>query len=458
MTTQQYISSGEPSSYWHATAAPPIPVDPLPAEADVVVVGGGLLGCWTAYWLARAGVAVTLVERTAISWGATGRNGGFLRAGTAAGYADAIRQLGRETARDLWHLTEAGAALAGQIVSEEGIDCDFRTPGTLSLALSDDSLEGMRRDLATMHADGFSGEFVDRKAVQELIATPLGAEINGGIFYPDGGLLHSGRYLAGIAEAARRHGAHVCQAEVTGLVPGDDGTQVETTAGLIQARRVIVALNAWSEELVPELAGLVVPVRGQIIAYDPWSPVFSSGVGASVSATGEYWQQTPDGSIVIGGCRADAPNGDVGVRDMVPTPDVTGAIEAVLPRLFPELSGLKVARRWAGLMAFTSDYLPVADAVPGMPGVWVTGGFCGHGMPFGPRIGQLLAEAAVTGSTPSALTPLRIDRPTLMPLVSASENKFDDLYDSASRLPDASDAGTLSGASPSRIGSRSKPV
>ena len=63
MTSSQIVASG---SYWHATATMPVPDDPLPSEADVVVVGGGLLGCWTAYWLARAGVAVTLVERTGI--------------------------------------------------------------------------------------------------------------------------------------------------------------------------------------------------------------------------------------------------------------------------------------------------------------------------------------------------------------------------------------------------------
>src|SRR5699024_9503340 len=126
-----------------------------------------------------------------------------------------------------------------------------------------------------------------------------------------------------------------------------------------------------------------------------------------VSATGEYWQQTPDGSIVIGGCRADAPQGDVGVLELRPTNDVTAKIEAVIPRLFPALSDLTVARRWAGPMAFTSDYLPVADAAPEMPGVWIGGGFCGHGMPFGPRVGQLLAEAVVSGETPEALHPLR---------------------------------------------------
>jgi Glycine/D-amino acid oxidases (deaminating) len=100
---------------------------------------------------------------------------------------------------------------------------------------------------------------------------------------------------------------------------------------------------------------------------------------------------------------------------MVPTPAVMAAIEQILPRLFPRLDGLTVTWRWAGLMAFTADYVPVADAAPEMPGVWVAGGFCGHGMPFGMRFGQLLAEAALTGVTPSALMPFRLARPTLQP-------------------------------------------
>jgi glycine/D-amino acid oxidase-like deaminating enzyme len=74
---------------------------------------------------------------------------------------------------------------------------------------------------------------------------------------------------------------------------------------------------------------------------------------------------------------------------------------------------LHVARRWAGLMAFTSDGMPIADRAPGLPGVWIVGGFCGHGMPFGMRLGQLLAEAAVSGAKPEALAPFRLDRPTL---------------------------------------------
>jgi glycine/D-amino acid oxidase-like deaminating enzyme len=409
----------EPRSYWHVTAPPPVPSDPLPDAADVVVIGGGLLGSWTAYWLARSGASVTLIERTAISWGATGRNGGFVRAGTSEGYAGTVARLGREAAHAIWQLTEEGQVLVRQVVEEEGIECDYRTPGTLNLALTDESLAQMRQSLDVMLADSLPGALLDRRGVQELIKTPLGPEITGGLYFSDGGLLHSARYLAGIARAAQRHGARLCLAEVEGLVTVDGGTLVQTSRGAVRAGRVIVAVNAWTDELVPSLAGKIVPVRGQILSYDPLPSVFTTGVGASVAPTGEYWQQTLDGSIVIGGCRADAPRGDVGVCESVPTPDVIASIERVLPRLFPQLTGLRVAHRWAGLMAFTADYLPVADAAPDMPGVWVAGGFCGHGMPYGPRLGQLLAEAAAIGTTPAKLAPLRIDRPTLVPMIAA---------------------------------------
>lgn len=402
-----------PTSYWHATFSPPEPVDPLPRETDIAVIGGGMLGCWTAYWLAKKGVEVTLLERDVISWGATGRNGGFLTGGGALGYADAIEAFGREVARAVWTLSAEGRQLAEETIAEEALDCDFRMPGIMWMGTTDASLEAARRSAELLREDGFTVELLDRDEVQAQVRTPLGPEVRGGRLDPDGGLLHSSKYLAGVTAAAKRHGARFCKAGVTAMEPGDGGVTISTDVGQVRAQRVVVAVNAWSDTLVPGVDGLIVPVRGQILAYDPIDPVFEPGIGADVTPTGEYWQQTTDGSIVIGGCRADAPGGDVGVLDLAPTEDVTARIEDVLPRLFPELGGLRVARRWAGPMAFTSDYLPIADAAPGMPGVWIGGGFCGHGMPFGPRVGQLLAEAVSTGETPEALAPLRIGRETL---------------------------------------------
>jgi len=137
-------------------------------------------------------------------------------------------------------------------------------------------------------------------------------------------------------------------------------------------------------------------------------------MSAAITPTGEYWQQRNDGTIVLGGCRAVAPGGDSGIRLNQPTVEVQMALEQVLPRLFPGLRGLEVASRWAGIMAFTPDYLPIVDRVPDMQGVLVVGGFCEHGMPFALRLGQLLTEALTKEGWPTALTPFRLDRHTLM--------------------------------------------
>lgn len=407
------MSDSYPTSYWHATCDPLVPHCPLPTEAEAVVIGGGLLGVWTAVWLARADVPVVLLEKDVISWGATGRNGGFLRAGTAAGFGTLVESIGLEAAIGLERLTARGQALAEEVIRDEHIECDFRKPGTVSMALDDGQLGQMQDNVALLNQHGFPGEIVDHAQIARMMSTAVSPEVVGGVYFADGGLLHSVRYLRAVAEAAQRHGARMVRAGVDSLRAENGEIVIATDQGEVRTARAVVALNAWTDTLVPELAGKVVPVRGQILAHEPIDRVFDVGIGAAVTPTGEYWQQTPDGSIVIGGCRADAPGGDMGVREMRPTPEVIAKIADVVPRLFPELSHLKVAREWAGLMAFTSDYLPVADAIPGVPGVWVTGGYCGHGMPFGPRVGELLAEAVQTGTTPAELGPLRIDRPGL---------------------------------------------
>src|SRR5687768_2651580 len=119
-------NSAEPKSYWHATAPPPVPNETVPDAADFVVVGGGMLGVWTAYWLARSGADVTLIERTAVSWGATGRNGGFVIAGLAEGFTSGAERVGHDDAWGVFELSEEGRQLVQNFVDEEGIDCEYR--------------------------------------------------------------------------------------------------------------------------------------------------------------------------------------------------------------------------------------------------------------------------------------------------------------------------------------------
>lgn len=402
-----FDSAIDSRSYWHATENTLIPDDDFPRSAEVVIVGGGMLGCWTAYWLAKAGVKPVVLERKAIGWGATGRNGGFLVGGATLGYASLINMLGRSEAKTLQELTRTGQQLAKTMIAEEELACDWQNNGTLSIALNENELIAMQESLHLLREDGFTGEVLDRQGVQDRVLTPLAPEIVGGRFSDEDGTLHSVRYLAGLARAAKNYGARFVNATVDHITD----TAVVTNQGKISAGNVIVALNAWTADLLPELSGIIVPTRGQILAYEPIEPVFTSAVGAEITPTGEYWQQTPDGHIVIGGCRADAPHKDSNVRKMVPTQHVIDSISSVLPRLFPELSILRIKQTWAGLMAFTADNLPIVDRATN--GAWYGGGFNGHGMPFGPVIGKALSEAVLSGKLPSQVNSLRRERPGL---------------------------------------------
>lgn len=389
------MDSPDTLSYWQASAPTPPPADPLPARADIVVVGGGVLGAAAAYFAARDGARVALVEQRGLAWGASGRNGGFITEGAARSYRSAVEAFGRDAARRIWQLTAENRGLARQVIGGERIDCWYREPGHLDFALSAEEADMDAANAAEMRADGFAADYLTRDQTQSLVGTELGPTIHGAKYASYAGLVHSTRLVAGLGAAARRRGAALCAATVTAVEPG----RVVTDAGAIETAGAVVAANAWISQLVPAARDAIVPVRGQALCYEPIAPALGPGMGTSMTPTGEYWQQTLDGTIVIGGCRAAQPGREVGVLRHDTTPDVQQAIEGVLPTLFPALRGLRVSRRWAGPMAFTPDYLPVADRAPEAGNTWYAGGFCGHGMPFGLIFGQLLARAALGGAS-----------------------------------------------------------
>lgn len=402
-------------SYWHATLdRPALPGHDLPAGADVVVVGAGVHGAAAAYWLARAGLAPVLVERGGPAAGASGHNGGLCVSGTTEPYPAAIDRLGHADARAIWSLSVEGFELLQAIVAEEQIACDLRVGGTLTLALAESHLAGFGRSVAALAADGFRQELLDRAAAEALAGMPLGPAVLGGKLNPQAATLHSGRLVHGLLAAAARRGARLCWGlPVTAIEAGAGGVRVVTPRGAVSAGAAVVCANAWAGALLPFLEGVVTPVRGQALATAPVPAALPCGFAAAFTATGEYGQQTAGGSIIFGGCRAAAPGGDVGVPADAPSDAVQGALDDALQRLFPALAGVPVAHRWAGQMAFTRDYTPVAGPAPDLPGVWFSAGFSGHGMPFAPIFGRLLADAVTASTPPPALHPFRLTRPTL---------------------------------------------
>ena len=165
-------------------------------------------------------------------------------------------------------------------------------------------------------------------------------------------------------------------------------------------------------ELIPELKDIVIPIREQMLAYEPTKPIFTTGVTGDI-ITCEYWQQTSDGTILIGGCGSIEEDERVGSWNYIPTTKTQEAIQKILPRLFPEIKHLRPIQRWAGLLDYTIDAFPIVDQVPNIPGAFFAAGFSGHGMPFGIRLGQLLTATIQTNNMPTELKTYRIDRPTL---------------------------------------------
>ena len=123
----------ESRSYWQSTVPAVSLSTELPRMIDVAVIGGGLLGTATCYWLARQGVSAALLERTALAAGATGRNGGFVVAGPAESYPKAIAHLGYEAARAVMEVTYQSQSLLRQVLQEEAIACDFSRSGHLEV-------------------------------------------------------------------------------------------------------------------------------------------------------------------------------------------------------------------------------------------------------------------------------------------------------------------------------------
>ncbi len=370
--------------------APALEHGELPVGCDFLVVGGGILGLSAAYWLARAGACPLLLERQGIGAGATGRNGGFLPLGTAEDYDASVARLGRGRARELLGLTLENRRLADEILAAESLDCDFRPVGHLHLTIGSEEDAVNRRLAALLTADGCATDHLDRPAAQAMVGTPFGPEITGGMYFRDIALIHSGKLVRGLAAAAKRHGATLLRATVEALETRDGQTEVRTDRGIVHPKALLIAVNAWSSQLVPALRRLITPVRGQALAFAPRPPLFRTGMTAMTTATEEYWQQTTDGSILLGGCRAIRPGRDEGILDCAPTEDVQAALERVLPSLFPDIGPLRVTHRWAGPMAFTPDRLPVVMRLPGSG--WAVGGFSGHGMSLALVVGRLLAD------------------------------------------------------------------
>jgi gamma-glutamylputrescine oxidase len=357
---------------------------------DLGIVGGGITGAALLHWAAQRGLRAVLLERDSLAAGATGRNAGFVLAGVAANYAEAVAGYGRALSREVWAFTlESHHGLAAALA---GPDVGYRRAGSWIAAADEAEAAQLQRSETLLREDGLQSTWVPRP---QLPGAPLGA-----LLCPDNGELDSAAAVRALASGA---GLEVREGvTVTAVEEDRTGVAIRTGAGDVHATAAVLATNAWAPELWP--AAPVLPVRGQMLVTAPVNAVVADRPVYSDRGF-RYWRQLPDRRLVVGGWRNTAVDEEVGF-DTLPTARIQEQLDAQLANLGVTAP---VERRWAGTMGFTPDQLPLVGLIPGRARTHVAAGFSGHGMGFAFEVARLLVEHIVAGTgIPSWL---RADRP-----------------------------------------------
>lgn len=387
----------------------------------VVVIGGGIVGCATAYFAARAGLDVTLVEREHCGYGASGRNPGFVWLHCRnPGFA--------------LEVSRAGRRLYEQLRTELPGGFEFRAKGGLIYFTTPEQGAVMAEFVAARRADGLEMELIDGAQVRGLVA-PIRPDVLGASFCAQDAQINTPQVVRALAEGARREGADIREG-VTALgveFSGERAVGVVTDAGRIDGDAVVVAAGAWSRGLLAT-AGIDLAIGGerlQVIATAPLPAQIEPLVYGPLAAK-QYalfrdlpsWDdahfsapyedahgvevlqlvaQRANGEVLMG-CPMDYP-ADI---DLNPTLAGLAATARAISDDFPGLAGAPVSRVWAGVLPYTSDTAPVIDEAA--PGLFIASGHV-FGNSAGPMTGLLITQL-IQGREPDLdLSECRFGRP-----------------------------------------------
>lgn len=379
-----------------------------PMRTEVLVIGAGVLGSCLAYYLSRAGQAVTVVDRDDINLQASGANAGSLHVQLLSFDFGARAQAGGGPAAATLPLGPTSVKLWQQIEADCGEDLEIRITGGLMVADSEAGMRFLEAKAALERSHGIEAEVIDGAALRRL-SPALSGELLGAELCPMEGKINPLRATYAVARRAQQQGASLlrgCDVQAIERLPGEGaGFEVRTSRGTIRAGRIVNASGAWSSA-VGAMLGVKIPVQGaplQMIVTEPAPPLVDHLIAHADRHLS--LKQAASGGLLIGGGWTAAFHPDMRLN-RAERSSIEGNLW-VARRVLPAVSGLHMVRCWAG-MNVNIDGAPILGEVPGVPGFY--NAVTSNGYTLAPITAKLVADLIAHGRTDIDINPFRIDR------------------------------------------------
>jgi glycine/D-amino acid oxidase-like deaminating enzyme len=401
--------------FWIAEAGTPAVLPALEGDvsADVVVIGGGYTGLWTAWHVLAAApdARVVVLEAGRCGHGPSGRNGGFVSSldislpSLRADYGDAGATAWVTAARET-------VDAIGAWCEAEDVDAWYRKGGELcaSTAPAQDGVSADAVDGATVLAQ-------DAAAARARCASPL---FRGGVFVPAAATVHPARLAFGLRERLLARGAVIHEgSRAIGVRPVPEGIAVDTVGGSVRARTAVFAINAATGTLAPLRNRLTVS-SSHVVCTEPVPDVLDDlgwRGGESISdgrALLHYMRTTRDDRIVFGWAGGRMAAGARPRRRMEVDQDVIAQVRADLVRFFPQLAGRRIAHAWGGPIDVSPTHRPAIVGLRGLP-AWAAFGYTGNGVAPAHLFGRTLAALALDRRDPVTRLPFVDPAPRRVP-------------------------------------------
>jgi sarcosine oxidase, subunit beta len=364
-----------------------VPRTSLPDRAETVIIGGGIMGLATAYHLAllsregKRAHRIVVLDRSYLCGGASGRNGGGVRA-----------QWSSTTNIELMRRSLVKCA---DFATQMRMNVWFRRGGYLFLARNEARVKQLEESCALQREHGLRTRILSPDEAREVVPELDVSGVVCASFNPDDAVVFPWPFVWGYARAARELevALHTHTRVVDLATQGSRITGVVTDRGTIATERVLVCAGAWSPEIT-RMVGVELPShphRHEICSTEPLKPFLRPLVGDLED--GLYFSQSARGEIVGGIGNADVPPG----IDQRSSLKFLGLYARALTRAMPRLGSVKILRQWAGCYDLTPDGNPLCGAIDEVAGLYLMSGFMGHGFMMAPIMGELFARHLLYG-------------------------------------------------------------